>query len=440
MLKKVLLISLIVIPLPIKALSLECPQKASIGDEITCKITEAELIGLSAKIQLNEKLSYYQLDLNNTWSSYYYDKFGFSIGNIHTNNNLNASLKIKVNNNAEIGKSYEVSLIDIEGVTKEYQHQNIDNITKNINIVSNINTLDNIIISNGKIDLNFNKNTLKYDATTTEEEIDINALATDKGAKVEGDIGTKKLNIGANIFMIKVTSPKGSIKIYQLIITRLPKNTRTTVAEKIGIKVLKVNNETITIKQDIYSYSITVPESTNKVDIKAITTDNSASVSIENNNELSYGENIITINVTSKDGTKIKYLLTVTRTKKLDNNAKIKNLKIKNYFLDFNATRNDYQITIKDEKSLEIEVELDSKKAKYQINGNKNLKDKSMITIKVTAENGITNTYTIKINKAATNSNSVNIEKYLKLPTIILTIILSSTILMLNKKKRKNTF
>ena len=92
---------------------------------------------------------------------------------------------------------------------------------------------------------------------------------------------------------------------------------------------------------------------------------------------------------------------------KSDNNY-IKDLKIKNYKLEFNKKIKKYTLEIDaDDKVLSIEPILDHNKATYEITGNKNLKEGSIIKIVVTAENQVKLTYQIHIKIKETNYLSI---------------------------------
>lgn len=438
-LKKIWIALISIIPISVQALSLECPEFASPEEEFTCKITNDNWIGMVANINLSEEITYSKLDIPLPWQAYYYSSNGFSIRNIEQKSDLQLSLQLKISNNAQIGENYTISLKNIEGVTENYQNQQIPDINKEIRIISNIDTLQTITISDGEVPLKFEENTLKYEVATTKEQINIQALPKDKNAKVEGDIGIKDLIIGANIFNITVTSERGNSKNYQIIVTRTTPNTKKDNNVKSGLKSLNISNQKIDLAKNKYSYTITVSPETTDIDVKAIANNNKASITIEKPDKLSYGENKIIIHLTEANGTKTDYILIVTREYPKDNNTKIKKLTIKDYFIDFKSDIYQYQLTILDEKQLELNIELESKTSKYKIIGNKDLKDKDKIEIEVTSEAGNSEKYTINIIKDKKNiTNSKSITNSLKLPIIILFIILITIILLLKITGKKN--
>ena len=81
----------------------------------------------------------------------------------------------------------------------------------------------------------------------------------------------------------------------------------------------------------------------------------------------------------------------------------IKTLYIKNYDLKFDSNVLEYQLKVKNNvKKLDLDILLNDSNATYVIKGNENFKSgENIVEIIVTAENGNTKTYTIKVNKEA---------------------------------------
>ena len=84
--------------------------------------------------------------------------------------------------------------------------------------------------------------------------------------------------------------------------------------------------------------------------------------------------------------------------------CEILNIDIKGYNLNFKPDVKEYKLKIdKDVNALDIEVTPEDAKAKYEITGNEQLRNKSKITIKVTAEDETTTDYIITIKKGGSN-------------------------------------
>jgi len=95
-------------------------------------------------------------------------------------------------------------------------------------------SLSNLTISKGKLTPTFHSGTLNYAVNTpySISEINITAIANDTNAKVSGDIGTQQLNVGVNIFTIRVTAEdKTTMQNYTITVNRAD-----TIIDSTGIR------------------------------------------------------------------------------------------------------------------------------------------------------------------------------------------------------------
>lgn len=434
---KYVILLLLFFPFTVKALSLECPPVVSLGEKFSCEVKDNNSIGIVSHIQLDNGLSYSSFRINSDWKAYYYSSNGFSVKKV-SDQSFTGSLFFQVNSNALVGNSYSIHLVQNEGVNSSYQYVPLDDVVSSVRVISDVNTLDKLLLNKGNISLQFNKDTLNYEVSTYDDAINIEAIVSDNGAKIEGDVGVNSLNIGANIFQIKVTSERGNSRVYQIIVTRKIKNLTKKESKKYGLKSLSVNGKNIDLVSNKYLYSLSVSYDVSQLDVKAISNDNKAVVSIDSPRELVYGDNQVIIKVKDTDGTEIQYVLVVSRERKKDNNTKIKNLVIDNYFISFKSNVYEYAISILDEDKLNIEVELDSNTSSYKIVGNRKLKDKSKIEIIVTAEDGSKKSYFITVRKlGSVVSNSRSIDGYLRVPILIFCVVVISLLLVIKTRRVK---
>ena len=391
------------------ALTLTCPKVASPNEKISCKIEDEEYIGLKLNYEFDKYFTYKNLS-NLTWKKYYSSNIGFSISNINTPNKLEANLELEIDKNTNLNQEYLIKLTNIEAVDNNYQHKKLEDIDSKIKIVSNINTLKQLEVSNHKLNPNFNSNTTKYKLSTKDSKIIIKAIPTDKEAKVLGDIGEQKLDYGSNIFTINVTSVKGEVKTYYLYITReIPKNSDIT------LQTLTISKGKLDFNKNKYLYFVDLENNIDDIEITAIPTNNKTTVKIDKPKKLSVGKNYITITTTAEDKTTGKYTIIVNRKQKLSNDTTIKSFIIKNYELNFKNDIYEYELAIANENKLDIEITLNNAKAKYIVKGNKNLNNNSIILIKVTAEDGSIKEYKIKIKKTiSSQDSSINKEENIK--------------------------
>lgn len=185
------------------------------------------------------------------------------------------------------------------------------------------------------------------------------------------------------------------------------------------------------------TYYVDVENSVTKISISAKAEDASSSVSVDGPNSLSVGKNEYTITVTAEDSSVKTYKIYVTRLEEdqEDSPTKIENIKIKGYKLNFNSSSKTFYLKIdKDDTELDITVTLADDTSTYEIEGNEDLEDGSIIRIIVTAADGETSdTYRIIIEKTDTNYVPFIIGG-----VVLLIIILIIIFIIIKKKKNKD--
>lgn len=172
-------------------------------------------------------------------------------------------------------------------------------------------------------------------------------------------------------------------------------NKEYTLDDLITITSSSGKSQTINIKHDDNSNNVEIKEpATILEDKKPETNIKEVSPKKETNNSSDKKENV-------DDG-------------KSGNNY-LKSLEVKDYKIDFDKTKNDYEIEV-DEliESLEIKVVLEDSKASYKIIGANDLaKNNNKAIVEVTAENGDKNNYTVqvKIKENVSSDNSKTKDK-----------------------------
>ena len=409
---------LLVFPFMVKAssVSINCSDIAT-SNSLSCDITgntDKVISAVSAKVRSNSNLSFSSFKPSSIWqgdgSDGSIDLYtaedvtgDFGIGSL----SLNVASVEEGYNSSVILES--VSFYDIDG-----NEIKVEKTTKNIRIASSINNLSSLSINSGNLNPTFNKNTTFYSSTIDSNSVIISAISESSYAKISGDVGEKKLNYGNNLFKIDVTSENGNVKTYTINIVRLDNkkdnNSSNNNTDKTNSKsnnanlkdiVLDIGN--INFHKNILTYDINVSYDIKKIDVNAVAEDSKAKIEISGNDDLKVGENKIVVKVIAEDNTTKEYIINVIRKEEgyqLSNNSNVLDIKIKNYKLKFNKDIMDYTLNIKNEKQLDIKVLLEDSKAKYEIFGNNNLKNNSVIKINVKAEDNSSRVYTIKINKS----------------------------------------
>lgn len=222
----------------------------------------------------------------------------------------------------------------------------------------------------------------------------------------------------------------------------------------IGLLKLKYNaNNTNTINLDqvfffkengdeisVSSISKTIELKVNnseKENNKSNTTNNSTTISNNTNNNTSNNISNNTSNNSSSNQIIDSNKSDKTVDTKTDNNKYINNIIIENYHIDFNKYIYDYKLQINNEDKLIINPVVDDD-VKYEITGNENLKDGSIIKIKVLSNTNINKVYRILINKKEEDNKNISNNKNIFLIIIIIVLIIINAVrffISRNKKK-----
>lgn len=312
-------------------------------------------------------------------------------------------------------KSYKVNI-----------YRNDKTIKKDNRVASKINSLKSLDVSNTTISKVFSSSTTSYKRSVKKNvgSITIKATPTDSRANISG-VGTFNLNNGLNYFNVVVTAEAGNKKVYSLTIYKEYEGEKPKVVSKSNssrnnssnpvtdtkkiednniLKSLTINGDKIVLENNTYSYNYTVKYETTKLNIKATPKTNKSKVEITGLDNLQVGVNIIKISLKDDKNNEKTYLINVTRKdkgEKLSSDSKLSMLEIKNYKIDFDPKKYNYDLKIKKEKQLIIDYMASNENSSVVIKNNNNLKNNSVIKIIVTAEDGSNSKYLINIKKSA---------------------------------------
>lgn len=189
-------------------------------------------------------------------------------------------------------------------------------------------------------------------------------------------------------------------------VTQQPTIKEEPKSNDVSLKKVTIDDENIGIS-DSMSYSTTKESAS----IYVVASDDKATTEYNSSVELAIGDNIIDIKVTAENGDVKEYKLNIIREKVLSNNKNIKII-IDGEEVVFDSFKSEIIYLSNGKDKIDIKYELEDKNAKAEIIGNKNLKvGKNEVIVKVTAENGEEQDYTIMI------------DKYGKIEEIILNIV-----------------
>ena len=299
--------------------------------------------------------------------------------------------------------------------------------------VSN-NLLSDLTVSKGKIE--FDPYVTDYDISVPKntKKVSINAmLASDTSSFVEGHEPREvELNDDITTQIIEVLSESGITRSYVLTFTKSGAEEDTT--NSAYLDSLSIAGTAIDFNKEIYEYSVTVPYEYSSVNVYAFPESDNAFAEVLGDRGLKVGPNNVKITVTNGKLTKT-YNVTVNRKEaglEISNDVTLSSLTIKNYGIDFSPDKLDYVVKIKREKSLIITATPTSNRSQVYMYGNNSLTGFSTVRIKVVAENGATNIYSIDIQKDSYN-------KALEITAAIIggVLILGAGIIIVVRKKNK---
>ncbi len=278
-------------------------------------------------------------------------------------------------------------------------------ITKN---GSDNNYLASLLVSEGELTPEFDKETTEYEVTVPYEidNITVAGAAEIRGSTVSG-FDNYTLDVGSNKIKIDVTSELGTVRSYYINVVR-----ESLISAK--LKSLEVTGYELDqeFDSDFMEYYIDVPNEVFNVDITALPIDENANVEINGNENFHIGMNEVEIVVTSGDGTLTEtYTLYVNR--QLSTNNKLLYLTVDPGTLSpaFSPDEMVYNVEVANDVT-EITVDADvsdttakiiSGLGKHKLNIGQN-----KIFVKTRSMTGVERTYTINVNRIASGNNSLS--------------------------------
>ena len=314
---------------------------------------------------------------------------------------------------------------------------------KVVAIRSTDNTLKDLKL-NGKTVVNFSPSTYSYSIQVEQETTTANIEATTNSSQATfvDKYGPRSvgLDYGDNVIEVKVVSAAGEEKTYVIKINRLDnRGTNNNLKEVIlNSGKVKINFEKSNLSYKVKTYKLT------SIDVKATAEDTKATVKIEKPDNLQIGENPINIIVTSEDGRPKTYTIVLDNLNR-DIDTTLKNIEIFGLDSDFTYDKNvyDYEIVYKPQykNKLVFKYELNNEEDKDSVQIDEpllektksNLKEGSIVKIRVYATNGTESLYTI------TFVPDKRVNFFFLLFIVIFVVLLIVFIkLMIDNKKRKN--
>lgn len=324
---------------------------------------------------------------------------------------------------------FNIDINNIEfGIYNSESLNKLENISYEVKVLSQDNYLSDIKI-NGESLSNFNKNTLFYDIDVSESEVDIEAILSNKYAKVVGD---GKITISENdqrvVVVLAVTSESNILRSYVITLNNLNYKNNN---DDIFLKDIFLKNDSgdtllVDFKSDVYRYDIEVSKKVNSINLSGVLSDNNLSFVkgyCGGKIKILPGNNIVLLKIKNKNNDYVVYVFNIIKPiDLLSDNSYLKSLDVSGFNLSFSKKVKNYYLEIsRGSKKLDIEAVADDPLAVVSIEGNNNLKDGSVVKINVMAQDGTMTTYNINISIKGFNLLNV---LYLIIPVCIILFII----------------
>lgn len=238
-----------------------------------------------------------------------------------------------------------------------------------------------------------------------ESGINTNNISIDSFTFKSIDIGTTNVVVAGEFYnsngdIVKIDNNSIELEIQNEIQENIEyyTNQESVVDDNAYLKILRLNHEGISPEFDknTFDYYFIADKNLNSLEVTAVAEHQDARVSIIGNNNLQFGENTITINVNSKDGSNsLVYTIHVTKTDDLEAvNANLENLAVKQGILvpEFDNNITKYNVEVANNvNNLDILAVPEDMNATAKIVGNDKLQiGNNKIEITVVAKNGTT--------------------------------------------------
>ena len=230
----------------------------------------------------------------------------------------------------------------------------------------------------------------------------------------------------------KVKPVSGDELSYRVVVTRGVKPNTT-------LKILKINDIEIALKDKQFDYEVTVPYSVNELKIDATPTNKEAKIEYDSKT-LVVGENEVKIKVTNAKVVN-EYKINVIREDNVDKSvANLKKLEVEEYNrLDFDENVIDYTLNFnKVPEKLTIKAKAKDENGKIEIVGNEDLTDGSKVIVKVKLDNVIREyTLLVKEGKSVTSNKTTIL---ISIIILVITIIVLAIHEIHTKQEKKREY
>jgi hypothetical protein len=279
---------------------------------------------------------------------------------------------------------------------------------------SNDTSLSSLVVAGTNIDLTATEPIVQVPVGTTSVSVVVTPTFEFATYTVAGNTN---LITGLNTVTIQVTAQNGDFKNYRIKINTLSNDT--------SLSSLVVNGIPIVLTKDTYEYTVQLPVGATNALVNAIPTDLLASIANTGTNNLTPGVNTLTVRVTAPNGNFKNYIVQMNVTPK-SNDTSLSKLVVAGTNIDLTATEPTVNVPA-GTTSVPVIATPTNRFAVFTVIGNTTLRPVvNTIRIMVTAQNGATKNYLVKINILSYDTslsslvvNGTNIDLTIKEPTVV---------------------
>lgn len=154
-------------------------------------------------------------------------------------------------------------------------------------------------------DIDFNKEKYNYEINIANNITSLNIITEKDHSKASIKVvGNEDFKVGTNFVEIIITAENGSKKTYNIKVIREGNQ---------NLKELTIEGIALDFNPDILDYKISIPFEQTKVNVSAVTEDNTSIYEVKNNENIAEGISVVEIIVTSEDGIAKTYNIEVNR-------------------------------------------------------------------------------------------------------------------------------
>lgn len=408
-----LILLILFLPLSVYAkkdsFTLKCDnEKYKVGDKIVCRVTvDSKFKYNNIVFKINTSSGLLLEDVRSNYSSYWKVEFDKnqvkSTAKSLSNTNKQEFAILLLTITEEGDQTINISDIVLSNL-EDKSTKKLDSIENKLHILSDNNLLKSIKINDDLI-TEFNPALKEYTIKINdEEEINIEGIPQNIKSIIKNG-GKHVLNKKENniVIPITITSESSINSIYTLKFIRENFNENTIDKTLKNIEIT-ANKKIVNFKfnPNIYSYEILLDDNIKKLTIDPTRSNKNTSFIKKfgkQNIVINEGDNLVLIKIKDSEGEILTYTIYLKKAiKDKSANAYLKSINIKGTSIDFYKKVKNYTIYIKpNTKELDIDALTEHKRANIVIQGNKDIKEGSIVKIQVTAENGNKTIYNIKV-------------------------------------------